>query len=209
MSERQVLSQVHAGRLVLSRTVGRSFLIDSASVTALQQGRGRGRRWDEPTTWAALEILQTGSTRRLETSQRSRLKHRLRSGMSVPQLLHQASGRGRLRRCLQAFGTATNLRRSRAFSTSGGSALADENLASRFGLAAGVGPWNVGYVHVADEADVVARFGLTDSSEGNVFLRVTAHHAYIGQSTIALDLVELGNAREHSAGIAHLQGLLR
>ncbi len=205
LDERTVRAHVMSGRLQVTRVIGRTQLIEHAGVQALQRGSGRGRLWNATTAWAALELLDIRTTRRLGGSERSRLRARLR-GISVAQLAHLASGRGRLRRFAQVRGDRERLRAQ--VQLSGVTALEDEDVASVFDLVGSPSRLTMGYV--PDLREVALRNGLVESAEGDVFLReLGEHQAYIGLSTIALDLYELGDTRESAAGARFLGSRLQ
>lgn len=203
---RTVREHVLSGRLQVARQVGRTQLLEHAGVRALGRAAGgRGRRWAAGTAWAALELLDTGTTSRLVGSERSRLRARLR-GLEVAQLAHLAAGRGRLRRFTQLRGDREQLRSG--VLVSGVSVLEVDELAEVFDLSAGGSRVTMGYVH--DLAGFALRRGLVESAEGEVFLRGLAEgeSVYLGLATYALDLYELGDARESSAGARYLSARL-
>lgn len=202
---RTIRAHVFSGRLQVTRTVGRTQLIEHAGLIALKRGAGVGRAWAPRTAWAALELLDSGTTHRLVGSDLSRLRARLR-GMPVSQFAHLCSGRGRLRRWAQVRGDQDRLRSS--IFLSGTTKLVDDEVAVRFGLAAGASRVTMGYAAGVDELAV--RHGLVESADGDVFLRelVGAEEPHVGLATAALDLYELGRTRESAAGAAHLKSRL-
>jgi hypothetical protein len=75
------------------RLVGRVVVMDDMAATAWARSLARGRRWSGEVCDAALDLLSTGRTDRLSSSERSRLRSRLR-GMSAAAMAHAAGGLG-------------------------------------------------------------------------------------------------------------------
>lgn len=90
LSQRQVQRLAESGRVV-SRSIAGRTVIASRSLIALTRANGRGRRWNDNTVAAAAELLETGNTDRIEGSQRSRLRARLRE-MEVADLAYHVLG---------------------------------------------------------------------------------------------------------------------
>lgn len=200
-TSRAVHLGIDSGRIAVARRLDGRALLDDITVEMVRRTSARGRTWDANTTWAALELLETGQTSRVAGTQRSRLKARLRQ-MTVRQFAHAAQSRGPLVRLRQHDGTSRQL--AREVTVSGASALVDAELAEQFRLAAGVSDKLVGYV-AQERLDVLSSsFLLERSAEGNVLLRV-CENAMVNTATIALDLYELGKTRESSAGAAWLE----
>lgn len=75
---RDVLFLAQAGELIVTERIGRTFLLDAASVHRASRNHARhGRPWDEATAWAAIDLLRGGHASWLGVRQRSRLKSRL------------------------------------------------------------------------------------------------------------------------------------
>lgn len=206
LDERTVRAHVTSGRLQVTRVIGRTQLLEYAGVKALQRGSGRGRLWNARTVWAALELLDSGATERVTGSERSRLRARLGS-LDVARFAYLASGRGQLRRLSQVSGTTTTLRERLLLS--GVTLLESDEVAAAFDLASSRSRRTVGYVH--DLEAFALRNALVESADGEVFLRdlATADEVYLGLATYALDLFELGDTRESSAGARYLTERMR
>ena len=92
-SDRFVQQAVRSGDLAALRTVGRLALVDDVAVMAWVRALARGRRWSSDVREAAMDLLSNGRTERLSSSERSRLRSRLRE-MSVVEIAHAADGLG-------------------------------------------------------------------------------------------------------------------
>lgn len=92
-TERFVQQAVRSGDLSALRLVGRLALVDDLAATAWARALAPGRRWSGEVREAALDLLSTGRTARLSSSERSRLRSRLR-GMSAAAIAHAADGLG-------------------------------------------------------------------------------------------------------------------
>ena len=92
-TERFVQQAVRSGDLTALRLVGRLALVDDLAATAWARALAPGRRWSGEVREAALDLLSTGRTDRLSSSERSRLRSRLR-GMSAAAMAHAAGGLG-------------------------------------------------------------------------------------------------------------------
>nr|NLI50767.1 hypothetical protein [Propionibacterium sp.] len=90
---RFVQQAVRSGDLPALRLVGRLVVMDDLAATAWARSLARGRRWSSEVRDAALDLLSTGRTGRLSSSERSRLRSRLR-GMSAAAIAHAAGGLG-------------------------------------------------------------------------------------------------------------------
>ncbi len=87
VSERQVRRLVEGGQLTAERVGGRYALYEN-DVFSRKRVKARGRNWSINARKAALDFLATGRTERIEGSQRSRLKARLRA-MEVGELANR------------------------------------------------------------------------------------------------------------------------
>lgn len=182
ISARQVRRTVASGRVVAAK-YGAAHALSHRQVQALERTAHRGRNWTDAVQRAALDLLATGKTSELSnaalsSSERSRLKQRLRSlgaGALAGQLLR---GRVSLRRA------ASDEAKSRFVP-----ALASElGLSTRGGLC----------ILVAPDASRVARrahLGLDDSGDIAVVEGDEAHR----RALEALALYVYGDARECSA----------
>src|ERR1035437_337238 len=92
-TDRFVQQALRSGALPGHRVLGRTTSVDDVAVQAWSRALGRGRRWTDQVREAALDLLSTGRTNRLSTSERSRLRSRLR-GMSATDMAHAAGGLG-------------------------------------------------------------------------------------------------------------------
>lgn len=92
-TERFVQRAVRSGDLPALRLVGRVAVVDDLAVTAWARALARGRRWTGEVRDAALDLLSSGRTDRLSSSERSRLRSRLRA-MSAAAMAHAAGGLG-------------------------------------------------------------------------------------------------------------------
>lgn len=92
-TERFVQLAIRSGDLPALRNVGRAAIVDDIAATAWARRLGRGRRWGDEVRDAALDLLTAGETERLSSSERSRLRARLRT-MRAPAIAHAAGGLG-------------------------------------------------------------------------------------------------------------------
>ncbi|MFV0405827.1 MAG: hypothetical protein ACK5LN_03225 [Propioniciclava sp.] len=88
---RFVQQAVQAGDLPVLRMVGRTAVIDDVAVTAWARSLARGRRWTPAVREAAFDLLSTGQSSWLSSSERSRLRSRLRT-MPAQAIAHAAGG---------------------------------------------------------------------------------------------------------------------
>lgn len=204
VSVRQAQRLARAGRLQVVRQVGSSKLLDDSGLATAASGR-RGRVWAPHTAWAAIDLLETGSTDRLTGSSLSRLRGRLRR-CEAAELVRLTSGRAELWRGGQTRRTAHQLREELALS--GESLLARREVATQFGLAAVDGGRIEGYVQDADWERLQNRFGLEADAEGEVFIHLASQKPVTGVVTTALDLAERWGIRERSAALGFLAELL-
>lgn len=92
MSDRQARRAAEAGHIQAEQIAGRLALYEK-QVFAYKRVRSRGRNWSQETRLAALDLLSSGNTERLNGTPKSRLKARLRSmsaGALAKQLLEGA-----------------------------------------------------------------------------------------------------------------------
>ncbi len=80
---------VQSGELPALRMVGRTTVVDDVAARAWMRSLARGRMWSPEVREAALDLLSTGTTDRLSSSERSRLRRRLRS-MTTTEMAHAA-----------------------------------------------------------------------------------------------------------------------
>jgi excisionase family DNA binding protein len=210
VSARQVQRLTERGTIRKIDSVGRTALLDAQSVLSLAQhgGPGRGRRWHETTVWAALALLDNRESGwPHDTSRRWHLRNRL-AGMSVEDLIRVARSRATVLR----FRASTSFLESLAerVTRTGLSALSDEMLAKKLGLAVARTEGLDGYLSRDQLDDLVARFHLVEDPAGNVTLRVAPDEAplhpggHVDASVLALDLAESLDPRQRAAGTRYL-----
>jgi hypothetical protein len=206
VSAREAQRLAAAGQLNVVRQVGRTLLVDDAAVTALERrARRPGRTWDANTAWAAIELLDHGSTSRLSGSSLSRLRRRLRE-LSVPDLVRLASHRAAVIRCDQTRRSKDRLKEQLVLG--GVSALDDPETSTRFGLVSSPSVLVEGYVERPGWTKLQEDFGLYVDAEGQAVIRIADVEPFGGDVTTALDLVERGSTRERSAAERHLRSAL-
>lgn len=197
VSTRQAQRLAQEGKLQVVRQVGRSILVDDSGVAQRKRVQAlRGRRWNAGTAWAAIELLECGSTTRVSGATLSRLKSRL-AEISVEEFVRLSAGRARIQRFTQTRRRPAAL--EEALTLTGRSALRRAEIARRFGLAGGGSDIVEGYVHQLDCDAVIDRFGLVPHADGEVFLHVSGENAVESMTTVALDLFGTGSTRERSA----------
>lgn len=177
VTARQVRRAAVSGRMVATK-YGASHAFAQRQIQARERTAHRGRNWTDIVQKAALDLLATGTTTELSSTERSRLKDRIR-GAGVGALTGQIlRGRVSLRRA------ASDEAKSRFVSV----------LASELGLSSGGG---LG-VLVAQNAAREARrshLGLDDSGDIAVVEGDEVHRRVLE----ALALYMYGDARESSA----------
>ena len=212
VSARQVRRLVESGALVEVERVGGTLLLDTNSVHRLAaRGSQRGRPWSEHVAWAAIDVLDTGDTRRVSAAQRSRLRGRLR-GMDAGEFVRFARGRAdRLR--FRATGSVLEQLRRNVTLTGVSAVAADRSTADAFGLASSAASGVEGYVERVLLGSYVEEFFLESDVNGNVMVRSSAHttrgQRLATQTTVALDLAESLSPRERTAGLQMLERKLR
>lgn len=93
LSERQVYRAIQDGSLSVQRRVAKIPVIEGTAAIAWHRSRHHGRKWTAEVRDAALDLMTNGTTSLLGTSERSRLRARLRT-MSTPAIAHAAGGLG-------------------------------------------------------------------------------------------------------------------
>ena len=182
VTARQVRRSVTTGRIVATK-YGASHAFSQRQVQALERTAHRGRNWSDTVQNAALDLLTTGKTSdltnaALSSSERSRLKHRIRSadvGALAGQILR---GRVSLRRA------ASDEAKSRFAAV----------LTSELGLSVG-GGLGILVAQDASRAARRARLGLDDSGDIAVVEGDEVHRRVLE----ALALYMYGDTRECSA----------
>lgn len=78
ISARQVRRTAATGRIVAAKH-GTAHAFSQRQVQALERTTYRGRNWTDAAQKAALDLLTTGTTIELSSTERSRMKQRIRS----------------------------------------------------------------------------------------------------------------------------------
>ncbi|MBP1054882.1 hypothetical protein ACH49M_31145 [Rhodococcus qingshengii] len=215
VTERQVTRLARAGTITITREVGKSLLLSSASVHRIAQTtRRRGRPWNPDVAWAALALLSHRTVDWISPPEQiTRLKHRLRRS-NADEVAYLARNRATTHHMDTWDGDADALIRDGHLAATGVSAIIHvPERAARFGLSSTLGDKADGYI--VDDAfeDIVEQFGML-SPDGDVTLRVvTALNPFFDTTTlpiaaVAVDLMESLDTRERSAGTRVLQELL-
>lgn len=179
VSARQIRRAVASGRIMASRA-GAAHVLSPRQVQARERTAHRGRDWSFATQQAALDLLSEGVTTVLTSTERSRLKRRIRDaevGHLTGQILQ---GRVSLRRA-----TSEQVKKDLKLSV---------ELTKALGLSGG-GGLGVLISEDATRAARVARLGLDDSGDIVAVDGDGKHHAVLE----ALALYMYGDARESSA----------
>lgn len=206
VSQRQVARLASQEVLTVTRRVGRTLLLDAASVHRLAvRVRHNGRPWTAAAAWAALALLSGERVDWLDASGLSRLRHRLRAAHAT-EVAWLARQRATVHH-MRGWGKGNGLL------PTGVSALRDPAVSALFDLAAVDRGSDDGYVRASEFGVLVTNFGLLDDIEGDVVVRVvpddagyTLHRPLI--ATIAVDLSESLDTREAAAGLRVLEGLI-
>jgi hypothetical protein len=82
---------IRSGQLNPLRRIGQTTILDDLAATAWMRSIARGRQWVDEVREAALDVASTGTTARLTSSERSRLRSRLRS-ITAAEFAHAAGG---------------------------------------------------------------------------------------------------------------------
>lgn len=88
---RHVRRAIATGELHALRTIGRTTVLDDLAVQAWERSRFRGRRWSGEVREAAFDLIEQGSTARLSSSERSRLRASLKQA-TPRRIAHLAGG---------------------------------------------------------------------------------------------------------------------
>ncbi|MDI2033724.1 helix-turn-helix domain-containing protein [Paenarthrobacter nitroguajacolicus] len=201
---------VESGQLIATGRVGRSILVDTASVERLSSvGTRRGRAWTVKTAWAALALLSGQNPAWISSSEKSRLKSRLRhlDAAAVCTLARHKDRTFRYRATQEALD-----RLSHYLIPSGAAAMRDESTAETFGMAGGSGIAE-GYVMTGDAQELADSLGLVGDPTGNVII----HEVELAEpfaegrapvAAVAVDLMGSLATRERSAGKRIIEKLL-
>lgn len=205
VSQRQVRRLASNGVLATTRVVGRTLLLDAASVHQLAgRVRHNGRPWTAATAWAALALLSGQHAPWMDSAALSRLRHRLR-GARATEVAWLARGRARVHQ-MQGWGQDTGL------ILTGVSALRDPKLSALFDLSPAERGVD-GYAAARHFDDMVTDLGLFDDVEGDITVRVVPDDAGYEVdrpliAAVAVDLSESLDTREAAAGQRVLNDLL-
>ncbi|MFD0046981.1 helix-turn-helix domain-containing protein [Pseudarthrobacter scleromae] len=207
VSVRQLLD---SGQLSVAGRVGRSILVDRASVERLAAaGTRRGRAWTARTAWAALALLSGQNPTWISPSEKSRLRSRLRQldATAVCSLARHKDHTIRYRATTDALALLNS-----HLIASGATAMRDESTAETFGMTGGSGIAE-GYVMTGDAQALADAFGLVEDPEGNAII----HEVELAEpfaegrapvAAVAVDLMGSLATRERSAGQRVIEGLL-
>lgn len=201
---------IKSGRLTVAGKAGRTILLDRASVERLASaGTRQGRPWTAKTAWAALALLSGQNPTWISSSEKSRLKTRLREldAGAVAQL-----ARAKDRTCRYRATTDALVALNDHLIASGASAMRDESTAATFGMTGGTGLAE-GYVMTGDARALADAFGMVEDPAGNAIIHeVDLAEPFSGGrapvAAIAVDLMASLATRENSAGRRVIDGLL-
>jgi hypothetical protein len=201
---------IESGQLVVVGSVGRSILLDRASVERLAAvGTRRGRAWTAKTAWAALALLSGQTPTWISSSEKSRLKARLRDldAAAVCVLARNKDHTIRYRATHDALVALSD-----HLIASGATAMRDQSTAETFGMTGGSGIAE-GYVMAGDAKALADAFGLVEDPGGNAIIHeveleepFTEGRAPV--AAVAVDLMGSLSTRERSAGKRVIEELL-
>jgi excisionase family DNA binding protein len=206
VSVRQVQRLTSSGVLTHIGTVGRTKLIDAASVQRVKmRGISPGRPWSMNTIAASIDLLAGGEGTRQSSVERKRLHGRL-GGMSAEDLVRATCSRAEVRRYRASASFLDHVRNVVALT---GVAATDKDpaLAKEFGLSRSAQISVDGYVDKRTADRLIRTCHLIEDAEGNVTLRVTETEILkrINTVIVALDLAESLDPRARVAGLAFLR----
>lgn len=172
------------------RTLGRASTVDDLAANAWIRASTRGRPWGAAARDAALDLLSTGSTDRLGSTARARLRARL-AGMTAADIAHAAGGLGTWARYRgHADGALPRV---------GPSAVAARSL----GLVEGE-PWMT-YVQVGSLDTFELQHDVTLDADGNLGVLERGGPVDGREARILVDTYLLGSPRESVAAAAELE----
>lgn len=209
VSQRQVQRLIATGDLPASRTAGDAWVVDALALNAMARTRpAQGRPWAPGTAWAALWQLSGLEADWLDRRSAKRLAERLAS-LDAEGLLHAARRRAVFHRFRVSDSFIEDL--SAAVIRSGTSAMT----AATFGMGRETARVD-GYCDDGVLARLASDFHLVEDARGNATLRVAplrglaiGGRGEMPVAVVAADLAESLEARERSAGLRVLEGLLR
>lgn len=207
VTPRQVQRLVSAAEIPAERGVGDSWMLDGGAVRERARlGVKRGRIWNQATAWAAIELVGTGSTNRLDGSVLSRLRRSLKT-LNAQDFARQAQGRSRTVRMTQTRKRREAL--SQQLQLTGSAALSDPSLSKQFGLTPGGAKTLEGYLSESAWERVITQYGLIPDVDGDVLLHVTdVAPPRVTPVLVALDLYARGSTRELAAALSVLDQYL-
>jgi excisionase family DNA binding protein len=199
-----------SGQLTITGRVGRSILLDRASVERLAAaGTRRGRAWTAKTAWAALALLSGQNPTWISASEKSRLKSKLRhlDADSICVLARHKDKTTRYRAAADALAALNG-----HLVATGAAALRDEPTAETFGMSGGGGIAE-GYVMAGDARTLAESFGLVEDAGGNAIIHEVDladpfADGRVPVAAIAVDLMGSLATRERSAGQRVINELL-
>ena len=202
---------VASGQLTVTGRVGRSILLDTASVERLSAiGTRRGRAWTAKTAWAALALLSGQNPTWISSSEKSRLKSRLRrlDAAAVCTLARHKDRTFRYRATQEALD-----RLGHYLIASGAAAMRDESTAETFGMAGGGGIAE-GYVMAGDAKALADSLGLVEDQSVNAIIREVELVEPFAEgrapvAAVAVDLMGSLATRERSAGKRVIEEMLQ
>jgi excisionase family DNA binding protein len=207
VSVRQLINK---GQLTSLGTAGRTLLIDRSSVERLAAaGTRRGRAWTAKTAWAALAMLSGQNPTWISSSEKSRLKSRLRE-LDADAVCILARKKDRTLRYRATPDVLIAL--SDHLIASGASAMREEATSETFGMAVGGGIAE-GYVMAGDAQALADAFGMVEDPDGNaiiheVDLTEPFTEGHVPVAAVAVDLMGSLATRERSAGQRVINELL-
>ncbi|QCB96579.1 helix-turn-helix domain-containing protein [Arthrobacter sp. PAMC25564] len=209
-SKMSVHRLLRSGQLTAAGTVGKTILIDRSTVERVAVGGTRhGRAWTAKTAWAALALLSGQNPTWISSSEKSRLRSRLREldANAVCLLARKKDTTRRFRVSPDGLAALND-----HLVASGAAAMRDGAMAATFGLSGGGGIAE-GYVMAGDAQALADAFGMVEDPDGNAIL----HEVDIAEpfadgralvAAIAVDLMGSLATRERSAGQRVITGLL-
>lgn len=201
---------IRNGQLTAVGTAGRTILLDRASVERLAAaGTRRGRAWTARTAWAALALLSDQNPTWISSSEKSRLKSRLRTldADAVCILARNKDKTIRFRATQDGLAALSG-----HLIASGASAMSETPTAETFGMSGGSGTVE-GYAMAGDARALADAFGLVEDPDGNAVIHeVDFPEPFAGGrapvAAIAVDLMGSLATRERSAGQRVINELL-
>lgn len=210
ITQASVRQLVGSGQLTVVGKAGRTLLLNRSSVERRAAGgTRRGRAWTPKVAWAALALMSGTNPTWISSSEKSRLKSRLR-GMTADDVATLSRNKDRIRRYRVTPDGLTMLLEH--LIPGGVSALRDESVAAEFGLTGGSGLAE-GYVMEGDADQLAAALGMVEDPEGNAIIHEVAMTEPFADgraplASVAVDLMNSLATRERSAGQRVINGLL-